>query len=499
MRVIIIPILAIMALASPAGFSDHCWGAENMLEQGIAEYRSENYEEALVALKAARTDDPSSAVAAFYLGLTLKLAGDYKEAAVQFSEALRLSPPVLDASLELAETLFTVGDTSGAKKALLDAEILKVRPAALAFLKGLVLAKENDSEGAEESFRSAAKLDPALVQQAEFQIAILQARERKITRARKSLKALIAMDPASEAASMAKEYETAFTRLIEGHRPWRIVAGANYLYDDNVISNPANESRLAQPDKDNAFVGTFRMEYAPLLDAPWGVTAQYSLQSTTYGELDTMNTLVNSIAVVPSYAQRFGAASLPLSYSHVLLADKKYMGMVTVRPTQSLLLPFGHIGQLTLAYTLREMFRDPYLPEEDRDADIFSAGGGYVVPFAEGKGMASLRYEFSYDNAVGLNWVNRGHRLNVGGNFPLIDGLTLQLNGDLFVQEYLHLHTTFSKVREDAVYTAVAGFTWDIAPNVSLNFQYNHTRAVSNIDQYDYRRNTVNTGIEVGF
>jgi hypothetical protein len=212
-----------------------------------------------------------------------------------------------------------------------------------------------------------------------------------------------------------------------------------------------------------------------------------------------MNTMVNSVAVVPSYSQRFGAASLPISYSHVLLADKKYMGLASVRPTQSLLLPFGHIGQLNLAYTRREMLREPYLPEEDRDADIFGAGGGYVAPFGEGKGMASLRYEFSYDNAVGQNWVNRGHRLNVGGNFPVIDGLTLQLNGDLFAQEYLHQNSSFNKVREDTVYTAVAGLTWDITPNVSLNFQYNHTRAVSNIDQYDYRRNTITTGIEAGF
>jgi tetratricopeptide (TPR) repeat protein len=476
-----------------------CLGEESLLDQGVKEYRSENYEEAMAALKSARDKNPESSVAAFYLGLTFKQAGDYKAAAEQFRDALRLTPAVLDASVELAEVLFTMGETAAAKKALLDAEKRNVRPSAVAFLKGLVLAKENDAEGAEDSFRNAAKFDPALAQQTEFQIAILQARERKISKARKSLKALIAMDPASEAASMAREYETAFTRLIEGHRPWRVVAGVNYLYDDNVISNPANDTRLAQPDKDNAFVGTFRLDYAPLLDAPWGITAQYNLQSTTYSELDTMDTMVNSVSVVPSYSQSFGAASLPVSYSHVLLADKKYMGMVSVRPTQSLLLPSGHIGQFSLAYTRREMLRDPYLAEEDRDSDIFGAGGGYVAPFGEGKGMVSLRYEFSYDNAVGQNWVNRGHRLNVGGNFPVIDGLTLQLNGDFFAQDYLHEHTSFNKVREDTVYTAVAGLTWDITPNVSLNFQYNHTRAVSNIDQYDYRRNTITTGIEAGF
>ncbi|GAM09367.1 tetratricopeptide repeat protein [Geobacter sp. OR-1] len=499
MRRLYLAILILTAIGIAMVRPSSCFGEESLLEQGVREYRDENFEEAMVTLKAARGKEPGSSVAAFYLGLTFKQTGEYSAAAEQFRDAFRLTPPILDAPLELAETLFTMGDVAGAKKALIDAEKNRVRPAAVSFLKGVVLAKENEIDDAIDCFRTAAKLDPSLAQPAELQIAILQARERRISQARKSLRTLIAMDPASDAASMAKEYETTFTRLIEAHRSWRLTAGANYLYDDNVISNPDNDTRLDQLDRDSAFVGTFRIDYAPLIDPPWGIIAQYNFQSTTYGTLYTMNTLVNSVSIVPSYTQRNGAASLPVSYSHVLLADKKYMGIASVRPTQSLLLPFSHIVQLNLAYTRREMLRDPLLFDEDRDADIFGAGAAYVVPFAEGNGMASLRYEFSYDNAIGQNWVNRGHRVNIGANFPVVDGLSIQVNGDLFDQDYLHRHTTFGKVREDTIYTAIAGLTWDISANISLNFQYNHTRSVSNIDQYDYRRNTVIAGLEASF
>jgi tetratricopeptide (TPR) repeat protein len=492
-------MIIIVSIVMTCLFTGKSIAEDSILEQGVRDYRSENFEEALVALKTARKQEPASATAAFYLGLTLKQTGDYQGAAEQFREALRLTPPVLDASLELAETLFTLGDSTAAKSALIDAEKYRVRPSAVAFLKGLVLAKENEVDDAISSFGDARQLDPSLGQQVEFQIAILHARERKISHARQSLRALIAMDPASDAASLAKEYESAFTRLMDEHRPWRLTAGASYLYDDNVISNPDNGTRLDQPDKDSAFTGSFRLDYAPLIDPPWGITAQYNFQSTTYGTLDTMNTMVNSVSVVPGYSQKTGATTLPVSYSNILLADKKYMGMVSVKPTHSVLLPFGHIAQINAGYSRREMLREPFMSEEDRDSDIYGAGAAYVAPFGEGKGMVSLRYEFSYDDATGANWVNRGHRVNLGGNFPIGGGISIQANGDIFDQEYLHRHTTFEKTRQDTVYTILSGLTWDISPNLSLNVQYNHTRSVSNIDQYDYRRNTVTAGLEASF
>lgn len=499
MRRYTVSLLVSVAVFLAAVLPPDCRGEESMLDQGVREYRSENFEEAAVALEAARQQEPSSSVAAFYLGLTMKQTGNYQRAAELFRDALNLSPPILDASLELAETLFTLGDTAGAKKALSEAERTGVRPAAVAFLKGVVLAKDNEIEAAIGSFETARQRDPALAQQVEFQIAILHARERRISQARKSLKALIEMDPASDAASLAKEYETTFSRLVDEYRGWRVTAGANYLYDDNVISNPDNEARLDQRDEDSGFVGSFRVDYSPLIDPPWGISAQYQFQTTRYGNIDTMDTLVNSLALVPSYSQKAGAFSFPLSYSHVLLHDKKYMATFSAKPTQSMLLPLGHIAQLSAGYSRRELLRPPFLADEDRDGNIYSAGAGYVVPFLDARGMVSLRYEFSYDDAEGGNWINRGNRLNVGANIPVAGGLSLQLNGDMFDQEYVYRNTSFGEKRDDTVYTGLAGITWELTNNFSLNVQYSHTRSVSNIDAYDYRRNTVLAGIEAGF
>ena len=50
------------------------------LQRGIAEFRQENYEEALDGLLKARSADPGSSQAAYYLGVTYKNLQDYQEA-----------------------------------------------------------------------------------------------------------------------------------------------------------------------------------------------------------------------------------------------------------------------------------------------------------------------------------------------------------------------------------------------------------------------------------
>ena len=80
---------------------------EGDLKKGIEEYGAENYEEALELLQKASEQQPGSSVAAFYLGLTYKQMGKYKEAAKHYRDALLFTPPVLDAYTELIESSIT--------------------------------------------------------------------------------------------------------------------------------------------------------------------------------------------------------------------------------------------------------------------------------------------------------------------------------------------------------------------------------------------------------
>jgi len=485
-----------------------CCAVDSRLERGIDEYRQENFEEAVVLLQSAWKDEPGSSLTAFYLGMALKQTGDYRAAEEFLKKSTTLSPPVLDSYLELADLLYTLDDLDGAVQYLDRAEKSGVKPASVSFLKGLVLARKGDTEEAIVALDEAKRRDGALTQQVELQEAIILARERRLRQARDSLKALIALDPTSEAAAIAQEYETSFSRIIGSHRWWRLGAGLAYQYDDNVISKPIAANIISQEvrdqsDQDSAFVGSFRLELSPLVDPPWGITAQYQLQTTTYGSIDTHNTILHNLTLVPSYSGNFGAVSVPLSFAHAMLAEEGYLDLYTVRPTASFLLGSGHIAQLSTGYSRREMLRPPLDADEDRDGSIYALGAGYVIPFAEGRGMVNLRYEFAYDDARGANWVNRGHRLTIGATMPLMAGISLQASGDVNFQDYpaersdptLHILLR----RDDTIYSAQFGATWELNRFLTLLLQYGHTRADSNMPLYDYRRNVVTAGIDVTF
>src|SRR4030065_2701193 len=140
------------------------------LSRGIEEYKDENFEEALELLVKARKEHPASSLAAFYLGLTYKQLMNYKEASANFRDAVTLKPPVKDAVVELIEVLYNLGELQEAKEWLDVAERENIKPAQTAFLKGLILLKENNNLEAIKAFEKSKDLDGPLTKAADFQI-----------------------------------------------------------------------------------------------------------------------------------------------------------------------------------------------------------------------------------------------------------------------------------------------------------------------------------------
>ena len=435
-----------------------------------------------------------------------KQGGDLPEAIRHLDDAATLKPPVLDAYLELADAWHVQGDEAKALEWAQRSEDAGVNPGRSAFLKGVILAAQGKREEALRAFEKAKQVDAALTQPADFQIAIVMAGSRKLARARDALRAVVASDPNSELASYAKEYEQSFTRILESYRTWRLAVGLNYLYDDNAISNPtsaAAQTLIGNPtgEHDHAFLGTLRADYTPMLTGDLMFSGQYLLQSTKYGNSDNPSTVINSLTLIPGYSLGSSALSLPVNYSHVLLKEEKYQHLASVRPTWTWLVAPQHILQGALGYSRREMLSEPLARDENRDSNIYAASAGYIYSYGTG-GMASLRYDLSYDDTEGVNWKNRGHRVSLNGVIPLAATVKANLSGEVSLQDYLYQNTIIpgSNVRrDDTTWFGTAGITWNLRPSIALMAQYAHTRAQSNIPVYDYSRNTFSTGVEFSF
>lgn len=471
------------------------------IDQGLAEFKDEKYEEAMEFFLKAMEQEPASATAAYHLGLTYKQLGNYNEAAKYLLEAVTNKSPIIEASLELADAYYNLDDLKKAGEWIGKAEKEGIKPAETAFLKGLILMKEGDNESAITAFTKAKETDKSLTQAATFQIAIAYANDRRLKEAGESFRAVITVDPATDIASYAKEYETFIARSIEAHKTWRLTASAAYQYDDNVVLKPSTAIPALEitGEKDSGIAANLRLDYTPLLSGKWLFNGQYSINTTTYFDTNSHNLFVHNMTLMPGYNIKRGAITLPLTYTYALVHEEAYMTVASARPTLNLQFKSGDIGQLTLGYAKRTMQQPALDPDEDRDGDIYSASAGYVHTFDQNRGVINARYELSREQTAGRNWDNIGNKLNFGALIPLKERLRLTVSGEAYWQDYKYTNTAFEIKRADRTYTGAVAVLWNIYKAIELNIQYSYTKANSNIAVYDYNRNVYTVGMECSF
>jgi len=483
-------------------YAESIYAASDFLEKGIENYRNENYEEALALLIEARKEQPDSSIAAFYLGVAYKQLREYQLAEKNLRDSLQLSPPVKDAYIELAEVLYTQNQLNEAEGWALKAETEGINPANAVFLRGMILSKRGMSEEAVMTFNKAKQMNPALIQPADFQIAMIQLKTQNFKDAQKTFKAIEEIDPSSELASFAKEYEKSLSRTLDMYKTWRFSIGVGYQYDDNVILKPTTSIPGVEitGERDSSILATLGIIFNPIMKEPFFFNCQYNLYTNTYFDTNTHNLMTHTLSANPGIYIKNGSISLPLSYSHIWVHERQYMSLFSAKPgIQFAFLP-QHIARFSIGYEKRELLEAPIDSDEDRDGNVFTASTGYIHPFSGGKGLFNLLYEFSYDNTDGKNWDNIGNRFTAGLLLPsLILKTDFILSGEVFLQNFKNTHTVFDKRRKDNNYTLSINLVRQLISGLFLNLQYSYTRADSNIPIYDYDRNIYTAGIEYRF
>lgn len=470
--------------------------APSATQQAIAEYNQENYEEALQMLTSARQVEGETALNRYYTGLCQKQTGDLAGAVASLKAALQAQPPVQDAAVELVALLINLEQLADAWQWVEWAEKEQVRPRDVAYLKGVLLAKQKRYHEAVVSFQNARTGLAETDQQIDLQIALAYAQSGKTRDARDSLKAIVTRYPGTEAADFAAEYDQRISTAAP-HKRWNIYAGISYLYDDNATlkSRESGASSDTRDQRDSAVSEYLRLEYDTPLAGQWSANLQYALQNNNYMRLHDYSMLVHGLTTSLIGRSENGLLALPLNLSHTTLDYRDYSFQVSFKPTLTALFNSRNLAQLSLGYTHRDMLQNNGLPGNDRTANIFNLQAGYIYLFADGRGLVNLRGEGFYENTTGNEWRNRGARAGVDLLAPLSAGTKLILTAEGCRQEYLDS----SSGRRDTTLVASATLNQQLTTHLYLNLQYYFTRAFSNVDLYDYQRNVITTGVELRF
>jgi len=475
-----------------------------LLLKGIELYKQENYEEALGTLNQARREEPRSSTAAFFLGLTYKQMMNYPQAAVHLEDAVTLTPKIKEALLELVDVLIELGRLDDARKWLAVAEQEGIFPAKTAFLKGLYYQKLEKEDQAIEAFEKARALDPSFSQAADFQIAMIYVKQKKVDLAKERLQTVYVRDPLTDLGSFARQYQDILETREFQERPFRFTVGVYGQYDTNLVLKPIDASLAPTMTGEEVWtlVSSFRAEYVPRLTGPWLFNAQYSFLSNIHDKFThTHDSMGNSLSVTPGYD--FGGFSLNVAatYTYVLLRNPgydSYLGYLNAGPL--LRKPFGDdkILDVYVGYINKTYFQSPLDQVDNRDSTGVNPQLSFYWFFRQGA-FLNFRYEFVKEDTDGVNWDYSGNALSLNFSYPLLEKVTLQLYGYVLDQDFKNTNTWFGVKREDRTYTGSIGLVWEFYRNMNLLLQYNHTHVDSNIPIYEYNRSLYTFGVEYRF
>jgi tetratricopeptide (TPR) repeat protein len=503
--------------------------SETLLEKGLKDFKDENYEEALESLTEARRLEPTSTTAAFYLGLTHKIMENFKEAVPHLRDAVTFNPPVREALVELVDSLYQIDNIEEANKWIAVGEQEGVAPARIQFLKGLALLKENKNADAIIAFEKAKELDKTIAQAADFQIASAYMKIGKLKDSQKRFKSLISLDPTSDLATYARDYDKAVTDKIEAERPFRFNVSLGYKYDSNVNACPSsgtvfdnpNNASMVSGQEDTALNAGIRALYiAPFsFRTPYNLSVQYSLSAERYMRRDDYNLGQQSLSVTPGYSFSKVAFTLPLIFGYINLQrdkgndflnkldwwnDARYMITMGLTPTARYMINDKNILELTYGFMRNRYFsttdsttaRDP---NEDRDGESNSGSLGWTYFFKEGAGLFTLKYTYTTMGTDGHNWSYDEDRLSLSLLYPLLKNLKLQYSSDAAFTKYKHDSTIFGIARRDDTFTNSIGLIYTLFKNTDIIGQFTYTRDNCNISTYDYDRSVASIGIEYRF
>ncbi len=507
--------------------------AATFFDDGLKEFEQENYEEALSLFLKAREADRESVKIAYYLGLTYKVMEKYHEAIPCFRQAASSSPRMNDAVIELIDVLYHTGNLAEAQKWIAVADKEGISTARFNLLKGMVFAKTGRPDEAIRAFETAKRLDPRLSQQAELQIAGIYTEQGKYKDAQARLRSTITLDPASDLAVYARDYEKMVAERADRERPWRFAVGMGYKYDTNVVTKgdgPMAESISGQADSALNFGARIGYTAPFSFKTPFSFSAYYSIYTDRYfgktytrsdgtqGNLTEYNNMTNTISVVPGYAFGRFAFSLPLTLSYVSLQGQKglsfynelnwwnqtrYLETKSATPTLRFITTPNSFGEVYFSYMRKKYFDTELHPEppegEERSGERMTGGLGWTYTFKDNKAFVTFRYSYAQDNTIGRNWVNNENRFGVDVLYPIWGPLRAQGSVDATYVKYTYDNLYFDQKRRDDIYTVSVALLYGIMKNTDLIFQYNYWRNQSNIALYDYTREIYGLGVEYRF
>jgi len=459
----------------------------------------------------------------YKLGVFAYEEGSYAEAEAYFKNALDNRPDDAYAQTYLARTYLKQERFSEAEPLFLSSKASDPDIPGLSYDIGMLYYKMASYDRAVNAFEAVLAEDPTHVQ------ALYHAGTSSVMRGRYSA-AIDYLERASSASDSVKpgayyymgisyyrlfEYERALekfdytasaaattilredaerwariTRLhIDREKPWRVYAKAGLQYDDNVQLAPLDSDHFEE-ESDFAAVLFLSGRYVSDAAASTDIGVGYSHYQTFYRDFDEYNFTGSIGEVFADYTAGravFGLFYIPAYY---WVDMDSYLMQHQVRP--EIRWRLAREGELGFSYSYA---RSKYFTEDSRDGHAHEFNIDYYHGLQGLDGFLFSGAGYTNNNASHRDEDFEQNDLRAGISVGFLEQFRLRVQGDYRYKRY-----DYQDSRKDKRYGASGAAIWTPgAGRFDLSVEYAHIRNDSNINDFDYRRNTLGMFVSAGF
>lgn len=427
--------------AIPSAFAQSS-EADVYVAQAILDYEEKKYDAALALLREALAINPDHIEALYQMGIVLTSQEHYAQAIATLSRARQLAPNDAAIAYQLGLAHFRIEQYDQAKPLFEDVFAAQPQTENLAYYLGFLRYRQKEYAGAVTAFRSGMITDPALQQLANFYsglaLAITGLPEQAVSSLEEASRIRTVSPLTGTADRLRDTIVTAQARDRRLHGELRMGA----YYDTNVSINPLGGQAVDPNSLNDALLADLRNrkshspgellsargDYAWFRAPGWESTVTASYFKTFNNDLPFFN--VENMLGGAGLTRSGTVGSMPFqlagqyTYDYTTLSGSRFMNRHSGSLVATLIENDRHLTSLLGRLQVKD-FSDLFLlgggtnPAENRDAKNWMVGVIHAFRFNNDRHIIRLGYQHDMEDAKGLHWSYRGHRLLLGGQYTL--------------------------------------------------------------------------------
>jgi tetratricopeptide (TPR) repeat protein len=482
--------------------------SEVLYARALIPFDNGEWEKAYDLFNRAVEADPSDALALYYRGLTQARRGMLAPAIQDMEQALKLSPALPHAALDLGVAYFDSGQYTTARMWLQRAHDQPADRFIAAYFLGLTLYRLGDYAAAQAAFKEA-EPDPELRPEAHYYEGLALLKLGKPRLARAELAEAAREQPQTEIGRLAQEYTRGEVRqppvavAAARKKPWSVYAGLAFQYDSNVQLAPSDSELKTEQGIGRESDGRTAIEAGGdyvLLDSDLGsVRAEYDFYQSVHFNLTDFDLQGHRVLLDAGARPAPFGYGLASTYDFYALDYQSFFQEVLITPWIAYAESQNAVTQAYYTFRNRDFFREPFDPARNGNDNAFGLRQYFSLGAVDR--VLSIGYQFDSESTTASDFDYTANQGDIELSLPVLDVAMVDLGYLFRLEDYRHPNSRadFGFRRHDNEHQFALAVSHNLTEQVALTLAYIGIFNNSNITAFEYDRQIVSGGVRVTF